>query len=235
MSSADATLPPLLRLPAEIRLLIYDNLNIAHVTPISIYDASTDPPPIGRTCRLLREQSMDCYFRRTRFTISSLMGLSAALRRVMPQNVSRMTHLRLAYRGWEPEMHSRVKRLVEGGKAYLDIDLLDTEPWFRVSSHHVDLAATECEAALPLYASQKGTWINARYFANPAARLRLLPVLMEATMASIQRAMNGRPIEFNSHMLEYIAQWWLWNAHLLVCGQRGSCASCERALGWLSV
>lgn len=153
-----ALLPPLLRIPTELRLEIFDYLDIPRQTitqqvPISINDDGIDTPPIARTCRLLHEEAMEFYFRNNRFTISTLMGLPATLQRTGPRNIFRMTHLRLLYQGWQPNTPDHVMDLVRQGNDYVDVDILDKEPWFRVCGPSIELAATRIETTASASAS----------------------------------------------------------------------------------
>lgn len=212
--------PPLLRIPPEVRLHIYDHLGILQHKPVSIHHVSR-PPAIGRTCTRLREEVLDLFFSRNRFVASSLMGLSDTLNKTLAENVARIEHLRLSHLG-NDSSSSRIEQgdCVPSGIMHIDVDILRTDPFYRVGGK-TEVPEGRFEPAVTRDGLNK---------------LYSMPQLMKEVMqllVSERRDVDGVDlVRLDAEMLEDIVLHWVWVSHMLTCGQSepAVCDNCVRAV-----
>jgi hypothetical protein len=148
---ATKTTSPLLDLPFELRLRIYDFLDVVHPEPLSIFAIYEMPDVIRKVPQELSEEMLDVYFSKNRFSMSCLIGLPQLFDAAGEAVISKIRRLRLVL--GEKRAHSG---LVTAGmkpaasslsnypyflcsECYeLDIDLTKDEPWFTIRWVHDD-------------------------------------------------------------------------------------------------
>lgn len=86
-----------MQLPPELRLQIYDLLNLVFDQPLSIF-AITAPPEVCREMpTIIREEMVDRFIAQNRFSITISAGLESLFSGDGNLYVSRIRRLRLAY------------------------------------------------------------------------------------------------------------------------------------------
>ena len=83
----------LFQLPLELRLEVYRCLGIPFDRLISVHEIGL-VPAISQTCRSLRYEYSNAFFRLNRLVVSNHFSLKRLLYIAGPQNVSRIRHLR---------------------------------------------------------------------------------------------------------------------------------------------
>lgn len=236
-------LPPILRLPPEARLQIYNYFNLVQDDPISIFEASVSSPAIGRVCKVMREEVMDGFYNRNRFIISNAMGLVDVLRKITPENVGRKIRLRL--------QHSTVIRVsgndirfgygspADRTLVFIDVDMLSQPPWIWVTGapidtlprEHVHLAIEVRNRNLCRILADVEEEAQSESLLDQA-RFLLVPKVMARVLQPVVYSSGGGLISLHGQMLEYIVKHWLWTVHILECteSQPLVCKKCERAL-----
>lgn len=238
MAAEPSTLPPLLRIPPEIRVLIYEHLGLVRSTAISIFAATSRVPSIGRVCRLLREEAMDIFFRRNRFIVSNAFGLTATLDALTAASLSRISHLRLNHLAYGT-LISRGYSSMPSGPIYFDVDILRTAPWCQLTSRpriRSTWGLTEVPAMVRFL---KARGIRAdgpdllkfQILDDKAARLRLVLELMTRAVQQIARLAGGPPMRLNRETLERIVEHWLRDSHVFNCHRPpDACVKCKSRL-----
>lgn len=231
-------LPPLLRIPPEIRVQIYEHLGLVQRTAISIFATTSKAPSIARVCQVLREEAMDMFFRRNRFIVSNAFGLAATLDTLTPGNLSRISHLRLNHLG-SGNVAFKGYSSIPSGLIYVDIDLLRTAPWCRLTSRPRVMSTwglTEVPAIVRLLRA-KGLkadsldLLNFEGLDDKAARLFLVLELMTRGVRRIVRLAGGTSMRLNREVLECIVRDWLRDSHVLNCHREPNiCDKCEPRL-----
>ena len=88
---------PLMDLPPELRLRVYDFCDLVHRQPLSIFSIVEVPDVIHKVTlsKELSEEMFDTYFSKNRFSINCLMGLPQLFDAAGEARISKIRHLRL--------------------------------------------------------------------------------------------------------------------------------------------
>ena len=238
--------PPFLRLPKEIRLQIFEYL-LVYDHPLSIYDVLR-AHPIQQTCRLLRDEALDVFFGRNRFTVSHHMELVETLDKAGAAKISRMIRLRLVQLGTSGLILRgdciALGRLLPG-TAFVDVDFLRGAPWFRLNSSPDSVTKKRPTRTPDILIHMKNSDLNLqrgrleRFHGQSEINVRLVLLLemMSEMLRSILRGVDKLPLELNRCMLDYMVRHWLRISHILTCAKPApqECEDCKQALAWLTV
>ena len=82
-------------LPSELRLRVYDFLDLIHPEPLSIFAILEMPDVIRKVPKELSEEMLDIYFSKNRFSINCLIGLPQLFNAAGEARISKIRHLRL--------------------------------------------------------------------------------------------------------------------------------------------
>lgn len=228
--------PPLLRIPPEIRVQIYDYLDMTWNHPLSIY-STEHPPAIGQACRLLREETLDAFYRLNRFIVSHTMCLADTLKRMDESNIARMSRFRFVRLG---SRHQELLTTV----TYVDVDLFREAPWVRVRGGPVEVVRDrKMPSILDLIRKQRLQFDGQGFeqlagLSDITIRRLLVPKLMATALDSWTWS-GGKQIgvEMSGQALTGIIEMWLLASHILICPESRpeECKKCPMVLSrWSS-
>lgn len=228
--------PPLLRIPPEIRVQIYDHLNIIWDHPLSIY-STEEPPAIGQTCRLLREETLDAFYSRNRFIVSHTMCLADTLKGIDDTNIARISRLQFVRLG------CRYQELVTVAQ-HVDVDFLREAPWVRVRGGPVEVVRDrEMPPILEVVKKQRLQFEGQGYerfagLSDLTIRRLLVPKLMAKALDAWTWAGGEQVgVQMSKQVLTGIIETWLWASHILICPESRpeECKKCSAVLSrWSS-